>query len=213
MNTSSRIFLGTLLSAVAMCFVALFQSCATQKTSAPPPADNRDRSARSAEAEPAAVGAAARNQGYGLLHELVSKQKDVSKILIIKKEKSDLHAVIKEISAVSHEATKRLEAFAAQDKSITLKSKGLPWVEEKTRASIESARTKQLLGSSKRKFELELLLTQSEALTYGTHLAKSLAQIETEPQRRDYLTQLSGQLDGLYVKVLNLITSRYTQEF
>ena len=159
------------------------------------------------------ASATARNEGYALLHELVSKQKDVSKILIIKKEKSDVHAVIKEISVVSHEAAKRLEAFAAQDKSINLKARGLPLVEEKTRASIESARTKQLLGSSKRKFELALLLTQTEALTYGNHMAKSLAQIETEPQRRAYLNQLSGQLDGLYVKVLNLITSHYTQEF
>lgn len=154
-----------------------------------------------------------RNQGYSLLYELVSKEKDVAKILLIKKEKSDVHAVITAIAATSRDATKKLEEFAKADRSLRLKTRDLPLVEEQTRAAIESAQGKELLRSSKRKFELELLLTQIDGLDYGSHLAAVLEKQESNPARRQYLNQLSRQLEALYLQVFNLISSRYVREF
>ena len=43
-------------------------------------------------------GPTARNEGYSLLHQLVSKQKGVSKLLIVKREQADVRELVQEIA-------------------------------------------------------------------------------------------------------------------
>jgi len=52
------------------------------------------------EQHPAQSGSA-RRDGYSLLHSLVSKQKDVSKLLIVKREQADVRELVQEIARVT----------------------------------------------------------------------------------------------------------------
>jgi hypothetical protein len=149
------------------------------------------------------------NEGYSLLYDLLSKQKDVDKLLIIKKEKPDVGTVIERIAATCTNAAQKLESFRTEDPSLNLEVKSLPEVEEATRASIESERTKELLFSTGRDFEVHLLLSQAEGICYGAHLAGVLAQEEKHNGRKEYMKHLSTELHDLQKGVLEIISSRY----
>lgn len=146
-----------------------------------------------------------RNNSYSLLFQLLDDEKNVSKILIIKKESTALNQLIKSISAAAGAATGKLTQFAKEDSSINLKDLALPAGEVRTRASVSSATTKELVGSSGAKFELTLLLTQAEALNYGRHLALVAAAAEGNPDRARYLRELSGTLKDLHERVVAMI--------
>src|ERR1051325_31144 len=115
-----------------------------------------------------------RNEGYSLLYELASKQSNVDKILIVKHAHPKIAALIKEIAQTFGQGKDQLESLAQKDPRLSLKSIHLPPLEQKTRESIEATTTKTLLFASGKEFELQLLLTQVQALDYASHLAKTL---------------------------------------
>ena len=143
-----------------------------------------------------------------LLHDLMSQEKDVSKLLIIKRESQDLNRLVKSISAASAAATKKLEDMAGQAGSGSLDQLSLPKGEVATRKAIASTLTKVLLTASGDDFELGLMLSQAEALEYGWHLAAVAAANEPQPERRHYLTALSEELKNLYHQVISLLRTR-----
>src|SRR5262245_5465766 len=110
-------------------------------------------------------------EDYGLLYELLGKEKNVNKMLLVKRETPEVRELIDEIAREASDAADQLKQFATADPTLDLNHTGLPPTERKARSSIESALTKELLTSSGAAFELRLLMTQSEALTYGQHLA------------------------------------------
>jgi hypothetical protein len=150
------------------------------------------------------------DHGYALLFDLLGDEKNVSKLLIIKRERAELRELIKEISHRSASAHKELEAFAQADKRLNLKDRGLPGGESKTRESISKARGKQLLGDKGKEFELHLLLTQNEALTYASHLAAVIAAGEPNPARAQFLRELSHSLAQLQERVVAMLLSNYS---
>src|SRR6185436_2975919 len=97
--------------------------------------------------------------------------------------RAELRELIKEISERSARAHQQLVAFATADPRLNLKDRGLPAAELKTRESISKARAMQLLTGKSKGFELHLLLTQDEALTYAVHLAGVTAAHETDATR------------------------------
>ena len=149
-----------------------------------------------------------RNQGYALLYDLVSSEKDLAKLLLIKRESAAINALIKDIAATAEGIQRQLDLFALEDPRLNLRLIDLPFIENKTRESIGAARAKQLLVSGGKKFELRLLLTQNEALTYGTHLAQTLAANESIPKRKTYLDQAAGRLRALAERVEDAILAR-----
>jgi len=54
------------------------------------------------------------------------------------------------------------------------------------------------------------LLSQNEALTYGAHLAATIARSETDPERQQFLQQVSASLGELRQKVLALLQKNYS---
>lgn len=154
------------------------------------------------------AGTSIRNNAYSLLFQLLDQEKDVSKILIIKRETTELHQLIKNISTVSGAGAGKLEQFAKADASLSLKNVDLPTGEVRTRAAISSATTKELLATSGGKFELNLLLTQAEALNYGWHLAGVASENDPTAERAHYLKELSGELKGLHERVVAMIAQR-----
>jgi hypothetical protein len=144
---------------------------------------------------------AASEQGYALLYAILGQERQVSKLLIIKEERDALESVIDAISETCGAAYDRLEALAAQKPQLDLADTGLPAEEVRTRQSIATTRRDQLIAASGAELELQLLLTQNEALTYTTHLADTLARSESDPARLAFVRALWKDLTRLQADV------------
>ena len=64
------------------------------------------------------------------------------------------------------------------------------------------------MGQTGHKFELTLLLTQTEALSYGWHLAKVAGKNEPQPDRARALAGVSTDMENLYREVFVLLLSK-----
>ncbi len=159
---------------------------------------------------PSASGAvqSTRDNCYSLLHQLLDEQKDVSMLRFIKRENSDVKALINKNAANSAAGAKLLEEFARHDPSINLDDIQLPPGEAATREAIASTKKKELLGQSGHRFELTLLLTQTEALSYGWHLAKVAGKNESQPDRARALAGVSADMENLYHEAFVMLLSR-----
>jgi hypothetical protein len=151
-----------------------------------------------------------RNNCYSLLHQLLAEQQDVSMLRFIKPEHTDLKKLVKRIATTSGAGARLLEEFAKDDPSIRLDDIGLPPGELATRDAIASTKEKELLGQTGDTFELTLLLTQTEALSYAWHLAKVAGENEPQPGRAQALAGLSGDMQSLYRQVFALLLSQTT---
>jgi len=93
-----------------------------------------------------------------------------------------------------------LEEFARHDPSIHLKEFKLPAGEVATRDAFAPPSRKELLSQSGDEFELTLLLTQTEALSYAWHLAKSHQRERTQPSAPGPW-RLEQDMENLYHEV------------
>jgi hypothetical protein len=148
-----------------------------------------------------------RNEGYSLLYELTGKEQNVDKILIVKNANAKVSAEIKAIAQMFGQAHDQLDAFAKQDARLRFRATHLPTLEQTTRDSIESRTTRELLFSSSHDFELQLLLTQVQALQYATHLAKELGSQDDNKNRKTFLDQFSKQCEQHHQTVVQLLSS------
>src|ERR1700683_3859722 len=138
---------------------------------------------------------ATRNNCYSLLHQLLDEQKDVSLLHYIKSENPDVKILIKKIATTSTTGATLLEQFAKDDPTINLNDIRLPPGETATRDAIASTKEKELLGQTGDRFELTLLLTQTEALSYGWHLAVVASLNEPQPDRAHALVGIGVDMD------------------
>jgi hypothetical protein len=158
---------------------------------------------------PADVGQQATlNNCYSLLHQLLDEQKDVSLLSLIKREHSDLKNLMKRIAHASAAGANLLEEFARKDPSINLEDIELPPGEVAVRSAIAAAKKKELLSQKGDEFELTLLLSQTEALSYGTHLAKVAAEKEPQLDRAHSLAGMSDDMGNLYREAFVMILSK-----
>ena len=84
----------------------------------------------------------------------------------------------------------------------------LPPGEAATRDAIAATKKKKLLGQSGNEFELTLLLTQAQALSYGWHLAKVAAENEPQPDSARALAGMSEDTEHLYHEVFLQLLSK-----
>jgi hypothetical protein len=159
-------------------------------------------------APPVQSGPSLRNNCYSLLHQLLDEQKDVSLLRFIKSEQSDVKKLVKRIATASGTGAKLLEKFAKDDPSIRLDDIRLPPGELATRDAIASTKEKELLSQTGDKFELTLLLTQTEALSYAWHLAKVAGENEPQPERARALAGIGEDMQNLYHEVFLLLLSK-----
>ena len=145
---------------------------------------------------------------YSLLYDLLKDEKNVDKLLIIKRESSELHSQVKAIAAAATAGAKQLEGYAQADPKIHLQAINLPAGEVAVRKAIANTKKKVLLKPFNPRFEFYFLLTQTEALSYAWHLAEVAAAHEPEPRRSDELRTLGQTMRTLYDEVLALLVSR-----
>ena len=149
-----------------------------------------------------------RNNCYSLLHQLLNEEKNVGLLRFIKREESDVKLLVKRIAANSAAGAALLEEFARHDASINLHDIRLPRGEVAAREAIAGTRRKELLGETGDKFELNLLLTQAQALSYGWHLAIVGSANDAQPDRARAMAGVSEDLENLYHEVFALLLSK-----
>ena len=143
--------------------------------------------------------------GYALLYEILGQERQVKKLLLIKAERDALELVIEAIAGTCDTAYARLEALARADPRLDLADTGLPLEEVRTRQAIAATRREQLLAASGGELELQLLLSQNEALTYMAHLADTLSRSEPDPARLAFVRELWKDVTRLQENVLALV--------
>jgi hypothetical protein len=157
---------------------------------------------------PSGSSASTRNNCYSLLHQLLDDEKDVSLLRFIKPEHADVKNLVKRIATASGTGARLLEEFAKDDPSIRLDDIRLPPGELATRDAIASTKQKELLGQTGDTFELTLLLTQTEALSYAWQLAKVAGENEPQPDRARALAGVSKDMENFYHEVFALLLSQ-----
>ena len=149
-----------------------------------------------------------RNNCYSLLYQLLDEEKDVSLLRFIKSEPPDVKKLINKIADQSATGAAMLKKFAKEDPGIKLDEIQLPPGEVSTRDAIAATKKKDLLGAHGDAFTLTLLLTQTEALNYGWHLAQVTEENEPNHERASALAGLSGNLQNLYQETFSLLLSK-----
>jgi hypothetical protein len=144
-------------------------------------------------------------QGYALLYSTINSEAKVDQVLMIKNPDPQVEELLKAIGRFARDAKERLQDFANGEPPIDLDNDGLPELEKKTRTSISSATSKQVVFSGGEKFQFRILLTQHEALNYITHLSESLSRQEGIQTRKEYLDMLSKQSKALHDRVIALL--------
>jgi hypothetical protein len=146
-----------------------------------------------------------RSNCYSLLHDLLSKQRNVSKVLIIKKEQPALKDLIKRIADTSGRGADLIKSFTKEDPGISLEMVLLPPGENATREAIEKTKTAQLLHSSGKEFEAALLFTQVESMNYASHLCQVTAAYEPKAEWSRDLQNLAQDFKVLHHEAVSLL--------
>jgi hypothetical protein len=149
-----------------------------------------------------------RNNAASLLYDLLEDEKNLSKLLIIKRETDELDRLVKSISSFAAAGVKELKRVAKADPSLSLTTLALPSGETATREAIAKAKASALLHSSGADFEFKLLLTQVQALNYGAHLARIAAENEPDPNRSRQFSDLGAEMQRLYEETVHLLRAR-----
>lgn len=142
-----------------------------------------------------------RNNAASLLADLLGSEKNLSKLLIIKRNSAELGRLAKAISKTADDGGDQLEKMAKRDKTLDLHAIKLPSGEKAAREAMSKTWEHELLFSSGSKFELTLLLTQTQALDYGSHLAQ-IAADNSPPDQAPEFHSLDVALDKLYQQVV-----------
>jgi hypothetical protein len=145
---------------------------------------------------------AARNNAASLLADLLGDEKNVGKLLIIKHGSPETDQLIKTISKTADDGRKQLEELAKVDHALKLDAMQLLPGEKGARDGESKTKEHELLFSSGVKFEFNLLLTQAEALNYGSHLAKVAADNSSAPEAQQEFHSLETSLNNLYERVV-----------
>lgn len=148
-----------------------------------------------------------RNNASSLLAQLLDQEKNVSKILIIKHGSHELSGLIKAISTAAADGAKRLKDLAQHDPTLDLRRQELPAGEKASRDAEGKTEEYDLLLSSGADFEFTLLLTQAQALDYGSHLAKVAADNSEDPGEADAFLTMSRTLNQLLTQVKAMMRS------
>jgi hypothetical protein len=164
---------------------------------------------RAEEGAPTKVNAAGISEGYALLYELVSKEKQSNLLSIIKKESPELKSLLERISETSKATAKELDTLARIDPPLNLKVTHLPKLEQAARESIDKETSKEILHSDGVDLEFHMVSSQLAGMNYAAHLARSLAIVETNPRRKEFLQRTDHKFSDLHGQVYKMLFARY----
>jgi hypothetical protein len=163
--------------------------------------------------EPAAVSASVSkdkellSNSASLLYNLLKDEKNLNKILFIKGHSKELGGLVDAISRAAADGGKQLEAMAQVDPMLNLDAAELPSGEQAARKAIAKTKEHELLFSSGDNFAFNLLVTQADALSYGSHLAEIVSENAPPGDFARQFHSLASTLDGLLRQVASQMRS------
>jgi hypothetical protein len=146
-----------------------------------------------------------RNEGYSLLYKLMSDEKDVGKIFILKSASDPVKGLVKEIGGACDAAKKQMDGFPAANNRIEFDVLDLPKLEQKARDFEAKEDEHGLLFNSGETFEVRLVFSQLQAMGYGMNLCKALIEAEDDEGHKQFLTNLSNQCSEFHDRLLALL--------
>jgi hypothetical protein len=157
---------------------------------------------RAKESTPTHVNVSAIGEGYALLYDLVSKEKQSSLLTIIKRVSPELKSLLERISETSKATATELETLSRLNPPLNLKLTHLPRLEQATRDSIDKQTSKEILHSTGVALEFNMVSSQLAAMNYA-------AVVETNPRRKEFLQQTDHKVSGLHGQVYTMLFTRY----
>jgi hypothetical protein len=164
---------------------------------------------RAKEEAPTNVNVSEISEGYALLYDLVSKEKQSSLLSTIKKESPELKSLLERISETSKATAKELERLARLNPPLNLNVTHLPRIEQVARESIDKETSKEILHSKGTDLEFHMVSSQLAGMNYAAHLARSLAVVETNPLRKEFLQRTDRKFSELHGQVYKMLFTRY----
>jgi hypothetical protein len=149
------------------------------------------------------------SEGYALLYDLVSKEKQASHLSLVKTISPELKSLLERLSETSKVTARELETLARVDAPVNLKATHLPRIERATRESIDKETTQQILRGTGVALEFNMVSSQLAAMNYAAHLARSLAVVETNPRRKEFLQRTDRKFSELHGQVYKMLFTRY----
>jgi hypothetical protein len=146
-----------------------------------------------------------RNNAASLLAQLLDDEKGLHYVLLVKGHRAELQQLVQKISDTAAAAARTLADLAKADATLNLKAIELPPGEKATRAAIQSTKEKDLLFSAGANFEFNLLLMQTDALSYAWHLAAIAADNASDPAEAKSFTTISKSFEDLYDQAVALM--------
>ena len=158
---------------------------------------------------PTNVNVSERGAGYALLYDLATQQKHSNLLSLIKKETPELKALLERISKTSQATATELETLAKMSPPLNLKVTHLPRIEQATRDSIAKETSKEILRSNGVEMELTMVSSQLSGMNYAAHLARSLALVEGNARRKEFLQRTDRTYSELHDQVYKMLSARY----
>jgi len=134
------------------------------------------------------------NGGYHLLYQVCDDESNVSMIFLVKDAPVKIEVYAKHVSKTADESLVILEHMQDREPQLKFDRNPLPAVERDVRASIRSDKEDQLVfDTSGPDFVRAFLVSQIEASSYASNLAKVLEDRETDPRRIQALREVSAK--------------------
>jgi hypothetical protein len=96
--------------------------------------------------------------------------------------------------------------------ALNIKVTHLPRLEQAARESIDKETSKEILHSKGVDLEFNMVSSQLAAMNCAAHLARSLAVVETNPRRKEFLQQTDHKFSDLHGQVYQMLVSRYQRQ-
>ncbi len=146
--------------------------------------------------------------GYSLLYKLCEQEKPLDMILIVKTTPKEDADFLHQVSATAKQDISLLDQLQDHDKSLSFDHPGLPQFEKDTRESIKADKQHMLLfGTSGSAFVRAILVTQTEAGTYGMNLAKVLADAEPDAHRAAIVRKIGDRWEKIRDRAYALLNA------
>jgi hypothetical protein len=131
------------------------------------------------------------SEGYAILQDLMRQEARVRGVLAIRTLTPESKSILNAIAEAAEDLLQVLEGFAKKDPALFGQDRGLPVAENLAREAIAGEVTRSILYGNQERFRKELLLSQIQATEYTRYLLTSLAELETNAERRTLLKNKS----------------------
>lgn len=148
------------------------------------------------------------NVGYSILRATLRDEQHLKiirftkAIVTFKSISEPTRQVIDDIAQTSAVVLDELEKLSSLTPGIVFDIEMVGQIDQMTRDALRITTAKEFIAS-KEDFEVRLLVSQTQALRFISHLAKELQVVETNSKRKEWLGTISDQYEKLYLRVLS----------